>query len=177
MRAGKEIARQRAQAIGLLDLQPGDRVVDVGSGGGSNLALLCGAVGPTGVVVGVEAEEAAVETAAALIAASDWTNIELLWASAAEATWNPAADAALFAFTGALLLQADSVLNVLRQLRPGARVAALEPTSAGRRGPSIQPGEIVPDWRLLALYLDGFAVQRFRRSALIATGKVSAARR
>src|SRR5688572_33158348 len=38
----------------LLDAQPGDRVLDVGSGSGWTTALLAHLVGPTGSVVGVE---------------------------------------------------------------------------------------------------------------------------
>jgi len=38
----------------LLDVQPGDRVLDVGSGSGWTTALLAQLVGPTGRVIGVE---------------------------------------------------------------------------------------------------------------------------
>jgi protein-L-isoaspartate(D-aspartate) O-methyltransferase len=40
----------------LLDVQPGDRVLDVGSGSGWTTALLAHLTGPTGEVVGVEIE-------------------------------------------------------------------------------------------------------------------------
>lgn len=46
--------RFRTRAIQLLNLQPGDTVVDLGCGTGINFAALATAVGPTGRVVGVD---------------------------------------------------------------------------------------------------------------------------
>ena len=43
-----------AYMLRLLDPQPGDRVLDVGSGSGWTTALLAHLVGPTGSVTGVE---------------------------------------------------------------------------------------------------------------------------
>ncbi len=47
--------RGRRLAIPLLDLRPGDTVVDIGCGTGLNFPLLARAVGPDGLVVGVDA--------------------------------------------------------------------------------------------------------------------------
>lgn len=44
----------RRRAVSLLDLQPGDTVVDLGCGTGPNLPLLADAVGPSGTVVGID---------------------------------------------------------------------------------------------------------------------------
>lgn len=46
--------RIRASAIELLDLQPGDTVVDLGCGTGANLVALADAVGEAGRVIGVD---------------------------------------------------------------------------------------------------------------------------
>lgn len=46
--------RLRGRAIDLLDLHPGDTVVDLGCGTGVNLPALAGAVGDTGRVIGVD---------------------------------------------------------------------------------------------------------------------------
>ncbi len=46
--------RLRTRAIQLLNLQPGDTVVDLGCGTGINFAALAEAVGPTGRIVGVD---------------------------------------------------------------------------------------------------------------------------
>lgn len=47
----------RVAAIELLDLTPGDVVLDLGCGTGLNLPMLAGAVGPTGLVIGLDLSE------------------------------------------------------------------------------------------------------------------------
>lgn len=61
----------------LLDVSPGQRVLDVGTGSGWTTALLAHLVGPTGEVVGVELEPELVEFGAANLSATDqpWARI------------------------------------------------------------------------------------------------------
>ncbi len=63
----------------LLDVRPGQRVLDVGAGSGWTTALLAHLVGPTGVVHGVELEPALVSFGAANLAAvgRPWARIRL----------------------------------------------------------------------------------------------------
>ena len=63
----------------LLDLRPGQRVLDVGSGSGWTTALLAHLVGPAGEVLGVELEPELVEFGARNLAAADrpWASIRL----------------------------------------------------------------------------------------------------
>jgi protein-L-isoaspartate(D-aspartate) O-methyltransferase len=65
----------------LLDVQPGQKVLDVGSGSGWTTALLARLTGPTGRVLGVELEPELVEFGGANLDAA-----ELRWASIHEAT-------------------------------------------------------------------------------------------
>ncbi|MBA3783076.1 protein-L-isoaspartate carboxylmethyltransferase [Nocardioides sp. InS609-2] len=63
--------------VRLLDVQPGQRVLDVGSGSGWTTALLAHLVGPTGSVIGVELEPTLVTFGAANLAATGqpWASI------------------------------------------------------------------------------------------------------
>ncbi|CAN7356027.1 protein-L-isoaspartate O-methyltransferase [Terrabacter sp. LjRoot27] len=69
--------RTVADMLRLLDVQPGQRVLDVGSGSGWTTALLAHLTGPTGEVVGVELEPALARWGAENLAAArmPWAEI------------------------------------------------------------------------------------------------------
>lgn len=69
--------RTVADMLRLLDLRPGQRVLDVGAGSGWSTALLAHLVGPTGQVVGVELEPELVAFGGANLAATGqpWASI------------------------------------------------------------------------------------------------------
>lgn len=64
-----------AQMLTLLDPQPGDRCLDVGTGSGWAAALLAHLVGDAGRVIGVERETALVEFARAHLAAAGFARV------------------------------------------------------------------------------------------------------
>jgi protein-L-isoaspartate(D-aspartate) O-methyltransferase len=66
------------QMLELLDVQPGDRVLDVGSGSGWSTALLAHLTGPTGRVTGVERIPELVAFGAANLTATgmSWAHVE-----------------------------------------------------------------------------------------------------
>ena len=70
--------RTVADMLYLLDVTPGMRVLDVGSGSGWTTALLARLTGPEGSVLGLELEPALVAFGAANLAATDlgWASIE-----------------------------------------------------------------------------------------------------
>lgn len=70
--------RTVAAMLRLLDVRPGDRVLDVGSGSGWTTALLAHLTGPTGEVVGVEIEPELVEFGSLNLARTGrpWARIE-----------------------------------------------------------------------------------------------------
>lgn len=65
-----------AAMLRLLDVQPGQRVLDIGAGSGWSTALLAELVGPEGSVIGVERLEPLVESATAALG-DDWPWAEI----------------------------------------------------------------------------------------------------
>ena len=114
----------RRQAVALLALKRGDLVLDLGCGTGLSLPLLREAVGPSGRIVGVEQSPEMIEKARERVAQHRWHNVSLLCAPVEAVALPAGADAALFHFTHDILRRPEAVAHVVRQLKPGARVAA-----------------------------------------------------
>jgi SAM-dependent methyltransferase len=114
----------REVAIARLKLQPGERVLDVGCGTGLSFALLSAALGPRGHIVGIEQSPDMLVQARVRAAQQGMAHITLVEAPAASAHIAGHADAAVFHFTHDILRQSEAISNVLRHLRPGARVVA-----------------------------------------------------
>jgi ubiquinone/menaquinone biosynthesis C-methylase UbiE len=112
----------RAEAVALLQLRPGHRVLDVGCGTGLSFELLERELGPGGAIVGIEQSPEMLALARERIAQNGWRNVTLLCAPAQEARVNGRMDAAMFHFTHDVLRDPAALDNVLRHLRPGARV-------------------------------------------------------
>jgi len=117
----------RRRAVSQLRLQPGDVVVDVGCGTGLSFAAIQSAIGPTGRLVGIEPSPEMLAAARARVADAGWANVTLLEVGAEEAALPEPADAVLFAFTHDVVRSPEALANVLRQVRPGGRLAAAGP--------------------------------------------------
>jgi SAM-dependent methyltransferase len=70
--------RRRREAVAGVDRDPGDVVGDRGGGTGGNLAYLRDAVGPSGVVVGVDLTRGMLDRARALVEAEEWANVHVV---------------------------------------------------------------------------------------------------
>jgi SAM-dependent methyltransferase len=114
----------RRRAIEQLGLRAGDRVFDVGCGTGLSLPLLQPRVGAKGRIVGIEQSPEMIQLAHERVARHGWNNVELIEASVEAARIKGHADAALFHFTHDILREPPAIANVLRHLRPGARIVA-----------------------------------------------------
>jgi demethylmenaquinone methyltransferase/2-methoxy-6-polyprenyl-1,4-benzoquinol methylase len=113
----------RRRAIALLGLQPGQTVLDVGAGTGLSYALLRDGVGETGHVLGFEQSPEMFELARARVMQNGWANVWHANAPAETVALPTLVDAVLFNYTHDICRTPQAVDNILRQTRPGARIA------------------------------------------------------
>ena len=71
-----DVVAQRAAVLDLLAVQPGERVLDIGSGPGFLVASLADAVGPTGAVHGIDPSAPMNAIARELLASRPWARID-----------------------------------------------------------------------------------------------------
>jgi SAM-dependent methyltransferase len=114
----------RAAAVRRLRLGAGDVVVDVGCGTGLSFPMLCDAVGPRGLIIGIEQSPHMLSRAQQRVTDNGWQNVRLIETRAQDAKMSETADAALFYLTHDILSSSAAVENVLGQLKPGATIAA-----------------------------------------------------
>jgi demethylmenaquinone methyltransferase/2-methoxy-6-polyprenyl-1,4-benzoquinol methylase len=119
----------RRKAVAAIGLRPGDRVLEVGVGSGRNLPYLLDAVGPSGVVVGVDLSAGMLAEARKLVAKRGVTNVELIEASAATVELDRDFDAVLFSLSYSVIPEAVRPAALARAwagLRPGGRLVVLD---------------------------------------------------
>jgi demethylmenaquinone methyltransferase/2-methoxy-6-polyprenyl-1,4-benzoquinol methylase len=126
--AGYDASAQRTMAlrqrtIELLQLQPGQCVLDVGAGTGLSYALLREGVGPLGLVLACEQSPEMFAQAEARVHREAWTNVWHVCAAAERVRLPREADAVLFNYVHDITRLRAAVDNLMRQVRPGARVA------------------------------------------------------
>jgi demethylmenaquinone methyltransferase/2-methoxy-6-polyprenyl-1,4-benzoquinol methylase len=113
----------RRRTIALLQLQPGQVVLDVGSGTGLSYSLLQEGVGPQGRVLAFEQSPEMFAVAQQRLQREQWPNVWHTNEAAETVTLPQLADAVLFNYTHDICRTPQAVDNLMRQLRPGARVA------------------------------------------------------
>jgi len=117
----------RKQTVAHLELRPGDAVLDVACGRGSNFPYLRRAVGERGRIVGLDYSATMLAGAEDLIRRERWTNVELVHADAAEMTYSAAFDGALCTVAMTVIPRWQEALrSMIKAVRPGKRVAVMD---------------------------------------------------
>lgn len=149
-------------------------MIEIGCGSGANLKGLVRAVGPAGLVVGVDVSPDMLAAAAARVQRHGWPNVRLV-ASAAETLQLSDRFDALLLFAMHDVLTSDAAIERSpTHLKPGGRVVAVSPVLAERmpgrllnpavaavfRRFSVAQTDRECPWRLLAERLPGLQVER-----------------
>jgi arsenite methyltransferase len=113
----------RMRTIDLLNLQPGEVVLDVGAGTGLSYDLLLQAVGPQGKVLGFEQSPEMFAQAKERVQRQGWHNIWHTCASAETIQLPEKADAILFNYVHDISRTPEAISNILRYAKPNARIA------------------------------------------------------
>jgi len=113
----------RERTIDALQLQPGQRVLDVGCGTGLSLPLLCAGVGETGRIYGLDQSPEMLAIARRRVGEYGWANVQLMEAAAQHLSLPEPLDALLFHYTHDVLRSPAAVSRLLACARPQARVA------------------------------------------------------
>lgn len=123
----EDFAPIRASLVDDLDLQPGDRVLDVGCGPGVNFELLREAVGEAGHVVAVDYSPEMVRAARLRIEDRGWENVTVERADATTAGLGSDYDGAVATLSMSVMPDIDrAVRNVHASLAPGAPFGVLD---------------------------------------------------
>jgi len=176
----------RSRTIEALALAPGQTVLDAGCGTGWCLPRLAERVGRGGLVIGFDPSPEMLDIARSRFPEGLGTQVRLIHATAQDVTLPASVDAILFSYTHDVIRSRAALENLLRQAKPGARVAA---TSTKLYAPWLAPANwylrathrayitnfegLKAPWSLLATYLDDFEVRTGPMTQhYVATGRV-----
>lgn len=136
----------RVHAVKALALNRGDRVLDVGCGTGLNFPLIQEAIGPDGLIVGVDRSSSMLAQAHRRALSHRWDNVELSDYDATTVRTGELAaddrlfDAAVATYTLSLMEHWRSAWETMLSLvRPGGRIAVVDLGYPGGRASFARP--------------------------------------
>jgi len=117
----------RKRAVDLLELKPGDTVVEIGCGTGLNFGLLQQKVGPEGRIIGVDLTAEMLDRARERCQANGWRNVQLVERDAASFRFPENIDGVISTFALTLVPQYETVIrNAASGMRNGGRMVLLD---------------------------------------------------
>ena len=117
----------RRRAVTCLELQPGNTVLDVACGRGSNFPYLQRAIGKEGTIVGVDYSPTMLAGAGELVRKKRWTNVELVRSDAAEMDYSAEFDGAICTIALSVIPRwRETLRRMVAALRPGKRIVVLD---------------------------------------------------
>lgn len=113
----------RQKAVKLLNLKPGDRVIDAGCGSGGSFPYLHRSVGPQGEVVGVEISPRTTINTRKRILKNEWKNVRVIEADVRKVSLTGKFDGLLMFAAPDVFASEDALANICPHLKENARVA------------------------------------------------------
>lgn len=113
----------RERAISMLQLQAGQSVLDVGAGTGLSYELLLRGIGASGQLMAFEQSPEMFAIAQKRVHSHGWQRVWHQCCAAEVVQLHELADAVLFNYVHDILRTPEAVANIMRQVRPGARIA------------------------------------------------------
>lgn len=123
----------RQKAVNLLNLKPGDRVLDAGCGSGGSFQYLRQSVGPPGEVVGIEISPQTTTNTRKRIAKNKWENIHVIEADARKVNLTGKFDGLLMFAAPDVFASEEALSNIFPYLKENARVAIFGAKISNRR--------------------------------------------
>ena len=131
----------RREAVQHLELEKGDRVLDIGCGTGASFPYLVQVVGLLGEVVGVEISPAMVAQARKRVEDHEWSNVNVLEGAAQSVKLTGSFDGLLLFAAHEVLTSPLALDHLLPYLKEDARVVAFgaKPSSSSYRSDCQSP--------------------------------------
>ena len=124
-RMDRAVAEETKALLDLAAAQPGERVLDIGCGGGTTVLELAARVGPDGHVLGADVAEQSIARVRERIAAAGLRHAEAIVADVSSQPFGPNSFDLSFSRFGVMFFSdpVTAFANVRRAMKPGARVA------------------------------------------------------